>query len=273
MALVAGGAPGGALDGGARRVRLREPSSASRCSRSTGTGPPRRWARYLVSVGVDGGRRGGDRGRVRGRASWAPDGPSGPPGWAPSRRSVVGAVFVVVVGVTRRAPPRRGRVRGRPHRLRGGRPGRASASCALLGAAMTALLQRAGAPPRPSSLGPVRVGVLTGGGDCPGLNAVIRAAVRVGSSAYGHEHVGPARRLARPAAARRPCRSTATIVGPILPRGGTILGSSRTNPFKDAGGGRGVRERVRRPRPRRADRDRRRGHPGRGAPAARRART
>jgi 6-phosphofructokinase 1 len=36
----------------------------------------------------------------------------------------------------------------------------------------------------------MRIGVLTGGGDCPGLNAVIRAAVRKGSKEYGHEFVG-----------------------------------------------------------------------------------
>ena len=36
----------------------------------------------------------------------------------------------------------------------------------------------------------MRIGVLTGGGDCPGLNAVIRAVVRKGVSVYGHEFVG-----------------------------------------------------------------------------------
>jgi phosphofructokinase-like protein len=83
----------------------------------------------------------------------------------------------------------------------------------------------------------VRVGVLTGGGDCPGLNAVIRAAVRVGSSAYGHEHVG-LRGGWRGLLQRETVPLDRDIVGPILPRGGTILGSSRTNPFKDAAGGR-----------------------------------
>ncbi|MGD9573674.1 MAG: 6-phosphofructokinase [Thermoleophilia bacterium] len=82
----------------------------------------------------------------------------------------------------------------------------------------------------------MRVGVLTGGGDCPGLNAVIRAAVRVGASEHGHEHVGLKggwRGLLR----RETVPLDRDIVGPILPRGGTILGSSRTNPFKDEGGG------------------------------------
>jgi phosphofructokinase-like protein len=82
----------------------------------------------------------------------------------------------------------------------------------------------------------VRVGVLTGGGDCPGLNAVIRAAVRVGSSTYGHEHVG-LRGGWRGLLRRETMPLDRDIVGPILPRGGTILGSSRTNPFKDPGGG------------------------------------
>jgi 6-phosphofructokinase len=36
----------------------------------------------------------------------------------------------------------------------------------------------------------MRVGVLTGGGDCPGLNAVIRAVVRKGTDVYGYEFVG-----------------------------------------------------------------------------------
>ncbi|MDT4989080.1 MAG: ATP-dependent phosphofructokinase / diphosphate-dependent phosphofructokinase, partial [Micromonosporaceae bacterium] len=81
----------------------------------------------------------------------------------------------------------------------------------------------------------MRIGVLTGGGDCPGLNAVIRAVVRKGVSTYGHEFVGfrdgwrgPLDGLTRPL-------GVADVRG-ILPRGGTILGSSRTNPFKIEGG-------------------------------------
>jgi phosphofructokinase-like protein len=81
----------------------------------------------------------------------------------------------------------------------------------------------------------MRIGVLTGGGDCPGLNAVIRAIVRKGVGEYGHEFLGyrdgwrgpleqDSRRLGVPE------------VRGILPRGGTILGSSRTNPFKEDGG-------------------------------------
>ncbi len=77
----------------------------------------------------------------------------------------------------------------------------------------------------------MRVGVLTGGGDCPGLNAVIRAVVRKGSKEHGFEFVGyrdgwrgPLEGLTMPLGVEQ-CRG-------ILPRGGTILGSSRTNPFK-----------------------------------------
>jgi 6-phosphofructokinase 1 len=81
----------------------------------------------------------------------------------------------------------------------------------------------------------MRIGVLTGGGDCPGLNAVIRAVVRKGVSEYGHELVGfrngwqgPLENLTIPLDVR--------AVRGILPRGGTILGSSRTNPFRLDGG-------------------------------------
>src|ERR687886_2111533 len=77
----------------------------------------------------------------------------------------------------------------------------------------------------------MRVGVLTGGGDCPGLNAVIRAVVRKGVATYDYEFVGfrdgwrgPLENLTTPLGVEQ--------VRGILPRGGTILGSSRTNPFK-----------------------------------------
>ena len=77
----------------------------------------------------------------------------------------------------------------------------------------------------------MRIGILTGGGDCPGLNAVIRAVVRKGSEVHGHEFVGfrdgwkgPLEKLTMPL-------DVAATRG-ILPRGGTILGSSRTNVLK-----------------------------------------
>jgi 6-phosphofructokinase 1 len=81
----------------------------------------------------------------------------------------------------------------------------------------------------------MRIGVLTGGGDCPGLNAVIRAVVRKGVEVYGHEFIGfkdgwrgPLEGLTKPLGVPE--------VRGILPRGGTILRSSRTNPFKIEGG-------------------------------------
>src|SRR5580704_12868931 len=81
----------------------------------------------------------------------------------------------------------------------------------------------------------MRIGVLTGGGDCPGLNAVIRAAVRKGSETYGHSFIGfrdgwkgPLESLTMPL--------DVAVTRGILPRGGTILGSSRTNPLGVDGG-------------------------------------
>jgi len=76
----------------------------------------------------------------------------------------------------------------------------------------------------------MRVGVLTGGGDCPGLNAVIRGVVRKGVKEYGHDFVGFRDGW------RGPLENLTMELGVdqvrgILPRGGTILGSSRTNPF------------------------------------------
>jgi len=89
----------------------------------------------------------------------------------------------------------------------------------------------------------MRIGVLTGGGDCPGLNAVIRAVVRKGVGTYGHEFVGfkdgwkgPLEGLTKPLGVQE--------VRGILPRGGTILGSSRTNPFKIEGGVERIKENL-----------------------------
>jgi phosphofructokinase-like protein len=77
----------------------------------------------------------------------------------------------------------------------------------------------------------MRIGVLTGGGDCPGLNAVIRAVVRKGIDVYGHEIVGFKDGWRGPLEGEAEPLSVQSVRG-ILPRGGTILGSSRTNPFK-----------------------------------------
>jgi ATP-dependent phosphofructokinase / diphosphate-dependent phosphofructokinase len=80
----------------------------------------------------------------------------------------------------------------------------------------------------------MRIGILTGGGDCPGLNAVIRAVVRR-STDRGHEMIavrdgwrGLTEGLFAPLGRRE--------VSGILPRGGTILGTTRTNPYNVDGG-------------------------------------
>src|ERR1700760_3344346 len=82
----------------------------------------------------------------------------------------------------------------------------------------------------------MRVGVLTGGGDCPGLNAVIRAVVRKGVQEYGLEFVGFRDGWRGPLEGDTMPLDVQAVRG-ILPRGGTILGSSRTNPLKNPGGG------------------------------------
>jgi ATP-dependent phosphofructokinase / diphosphate-dependent phosphofructokinase len=81
----------------------------------------------------------------------------------------------------------------------------------------------------------MRIGVLTGGGDCPGLNAVIRAVVRKGIGTYGHDFVGFRDGWRGPIEGLTMPLDVAAVRG-ILPRGGTILGSSRTNPFSVDGG-------------------------------------
>jgi phosphofructokinase-like protein len=81
----------------------------------------------------------------------------------------------------------------------------------------------------------MRIGVLTGGGDCPGLNAVIRAVVRKGVNTYGHEFLGYRDGWRGPLEGNTMALGVKEVRG-ILPRGGTILGSSRTNPFKIEGG-------------------------------------
>jgi 6-phosphofructokinase 1 len=81
----------------------------------------------------------------------------------------------------------------------------------------------------------MRVGVLTGGGDCPGLNAVIRAVVRRGVTEFGYEFIGFRDGWRGPMEGDTVPLDIQAVRG-ILPRGGTILGSSRTNPFKMEGG-------------------------------------
>jgi 6-phosphofructokinase 1 len=87
----------------------------------------------------------------------------------------------------------------------------------------------------------MRVAMLTGGGDCPGLNAVMRAIVRKGEMVYGDELVGFRDGWRGPIEADTVPLSVASFRG-TLPRGGTILGSSRTNPFKVDGGPEKVKE-------------------------------
>lgn len=81
----------------------------------------------------------------------------------------------------------------------------------------------------------MKIGVLTGGGDCPGLNAVIRAAVLKGTRQYGHEFVGYLDGWKGPLENLTTDLGVAQVQG-ILARGGTILGSSRTNPSAIDGG-------------------------------------
>src|SRR5215203_5567452 len=79
-----------------------------------------------------------------------------------------------------------------------------------------------------------KLGILTGGGDCPGLNAVIRAVARR-SMVRDYEVVGVqegwrglVEGLFEPLGPRE--------ISGLLPRGGTILGTTRTNPYKIEGG-------------------------------------
>jgi ATP-dependent phosphofructokinase / diphosphate-dependent phosphofructokinase len=77
----------------------------------------------------------------------------------------------------------------------------------------------------------MRIGMLTGGGDCPGLNAVIRAVVRKGAAEFEHDIVGY-RHGWRGLVEGESVPLTLDSVRGLLPRGGTILGTSRTNPYK-----------------------------------------
>jgi phosphofructokinase-like protein len=77
----------------------------------------------------------------------------------------------------------------------------------------------------------MKIGILTGGGDCPGLNAVIRAIVRKGIFHYNDEFVGFLEGW-RGVLENVVCQLDLDAVAGILPRGGTILRSSRTNPDK-----------------------------------------
>ena len=89
------------------------------------------------------------------------------------------------------------------------------------------------------------VGILTGGGDCPGLNAVIRAAVRKGISHYGYRFRGVQKGWKGMVDCLWEPLGHEEVSG-ILPKGGTILGTSRTNPYKIPDGGDIVIENMKR---------------------------
>ena len=89
----------------------------------------------------------------------------------------------------------------------------------------------------------MRIGVLTGGGDCPGLNAAIRAIVRKGIDRYGHAIVGFRDGWRGPLENAHDELTIESTRG-ILPRGGTILRTSRTNPFKHEDGADRLRENL-----------------------------
>lgn len=89
----------------------------------------------------------------------------------------------------------------------------------------------------------MKVGVLSGGGDAPGINAVIRAVVRKAIQEYGYETVGIKdgwRGLVDGDFVPLDLKATSGM----LPRGGSILGTSRTNPFKREDGWRRILENV-----------------------------
>jgi phosphofructokinase-like protein len=81
----------------------------------------------------------------------------------------------------------------------------------------------------------MRVAMLTGGGDCPGLNAVMRAVARKGERVYGDELIGFLDGWKGVLEGRTMPLGVEALRG-TLPRGGTIIGSSRTNPYKVDGG-------------------------------------
>jgi phosphofructokinase-like protein len=81
----------------------------------------------------------------------------------------------------------------------------------------------------------VRVGILTGGGDCPGLNAVIRAIVRKGELVYGDEMIGFLDAWDGVREQRWMPLDVASLRG-MLPRGGTLLGTRRGSPYDHTAG-------------------------------------
>ena len=89
----------------------------------------------------------------------------------------------------------------------------------------------------------MKVGILSGGGDAPGINAVIRAAVRKGIRNYGYEIVGIRDGWQGLIEGKFIPLDLEAISG-LLPRGGSVLGTSRTNPFKHEGGAQKILKNV-----------------------------
>ncbi len=89
----------------------------------------------------------------------------------------------------------------------------------------------------------MRVGLLTGGGDCPGLNAVIRAVVQRTIKAFGGSVVGYHHGWRGVLQSEIEELDLKKVSG-ILPRGGTILGTSRTNPYKEPEGEARIRQEI-----------------------------
>src|ERR1043165_3653279 len=89
----------------------------------------------------------------------------------------------------------------------------------------------------------MRIGLLTGGGDCPGLNAVIRAVVHRTLKTY-HGSVVGFRHGWRGVLQSEVEELDFKRGAGILPRGGTILGTSRTNPYKEPGGESRIRQEL-----------------------------
>src|SRR5262249_47389976 len=96
-----------------------------------------------------------------------------------------------------------------------------------------------------ANVSPMRVGVLTGGGGCPGPNSVFPGPVRAGGPEGGYSFLGVRAGWRGPLEGDTVALDIQAVRG-ILPRGGTILGSSRTNPLAEsaAAGGRSGLERV-----------------------------
>src|SRR5207249_3183701 len=128
-----------------------------------------------------------------------------------------------------------------PRRLRPSGSRRGSRAAASRASRPSATPAASGSPPSGGSTRTtspsdrrMQVGVLTGGGDCPGLNAVIRAVGRRVMD-RGHELVGVHEGWKGLVEGKFEPLGPREISG-LLPRGGTIIGTTRTNPYKVEGG-------------------------------------